>query len=42
MKGKWPQEELERAAAPAGEIADSRDVHVPGLGEERCVIVLHR
>ncbi|MGH8180032.1 MAG: 16S rRNA (guanine(527)-N(7))-methyltransferase RsmG [Steroidobacteraceae bacterium] len=39
MKGKWPQAELE--AVPRGwRLADSLTLTVPGLAEERCLIVL--
>jgi len=41
MKGKWPTEEL--AASPPGwRVVRSRDLVVPGLREERCVVVLTR
>jgi 16S rRNA (guanine527-N7)-methyltransferase len=41
MKGKWPTRELE--SLPAGwQVDSSRHLDVPGLGEERCVIVLRR
>ena len=39
MKGKWPQAELD--AVPRGwRVADSQTLTVPGLAEERCLIVL--
>ena len=39
MKGKWPQAELD--AMPRGwRVADSQTLTVPGLAEERCLIVL--
>lgn len=39
MKGKWPQAELD--AVPRGwRVADSHVLTVPGLAEERCLIVL--
>lgn len=39
MKGKWPQAELE--AVPRGwRLADSQTLTVPGLAQERCLIVL--
>lgn len=39
MKGRWPKQELE--SLPAGwQAVASRQIEVPGLGEERCVIVL--
>ena len=39
MKGRWPNQELE--SLPAGwQAVASRRIEVPGLGEERCVIVL--
>ncbi len=41
MKGKWPHEEI--AALPAQWREEgSRELHVPGLEESRCVIVLRR
>jgi 16S rRNA (guanine527-N7)-methyltransferase len=41
MKGKWPQEELD--AMPAGwQVAESRDLTIPGLHEARCVIRVRR
>ena len=39
MKGKWPKAELD--AVPWGwRLADSQTLTVPGLAEERCLIVL--
>jgi 16S rRNA (guanine527-N7)-methyltransferase len=39
MKGKWPQAELD--AVPRGwRVAESQTLTVPGLAEERCLIVL--
>ena len=39
MKGKWPQAELD--AVPRGwRLADSQSLTVPGLAQERCLIVL--
>jgi 16S rRNA (guanine527-N7)-methyltransferase len=41
MKGKWPQAELD--ALPEGWLQEgSREVIVPGLNEDRCVVVLNR
>jgi len=41
MKGKWPQDEVD--ALPAGwQVAESRDLQVPGLHEARCVIKVCR
>ena len=41
MKGKWPAEELE--ALPSGwQVVRSRQLLVPGLDAERCLIVLQR
>jgi 16S rRNA (guanine527-N7)-methyltransferase len=39
MKGKWPQCELD-AVPRRWRIADSLTLMVPGLAEERCLIVL--
>jgi 16S rRNA (guanine527-N7)-methyltransferase len=39
MKGRWPAGELARLPAP-WRLADSRRIEVPGLGAERCVLVL--
>ena len=41
MKGKWPQEELARLAAP-WRVVRSRELAIPGLDAARCVIVLAR
>lgn len=38
MKGKWPAAEIE--GLPAGWRMESHPLTVPGLGEERCLIVL--
>ena len=39
MKGKWPQAELD-AVPPRWRLADSQTLTVPGLAQERCLIVL--
>jgi 16S rRNA (guanine527-N7)-methyltransferase len=39
MKGKWPQQELD-ALPPRWQVADSHTLTVPGLAEDRCLIVL--
>ena len=39
MKGKWPREELD-AVPRLWRIADSHTLTVPGLAEDRCLIVL--
>lgn len=39
MKGKWPQDEL-AALPPLWRVADSHTLTVPGLAEDRCLIVL--
>ena len=39
MKGKWPQAELD-AVPPLWRVAESHILTVPGLGEDRCLIVL--
>lgn len=39
MKGKWPQAELE-AVPRQWRVADSHTLTVPGLAEDRCLIVL--
>lgn len=39
MKGKWPQDEL-AALPPLWRVADSHILAVPGLAEDRCLIVL--
>jgi 16S rRNA (guanine527-N7)-methyltransferase len=39
MKGRWPAEELAQLTAP-WRLADSRQIQVPGLGAERCVLYL--
>lgn len=39
MKGKWPQAELD-ALPPGWQMAESHNLTVPGLAEERCLIVL--
>jgi 16S rRNA (guanine527-N7)-methyltransferase len=39
MKGKWPQAELD-AVPRCWRVADSQTLTVPGLAEERCLIVL--
>jgi 16S rRNA (guanine527-N7)-methyltransferase len=39
MKGKWPQEELD-ALPPRWRVAESHTLTVPGLAEDRCLIVL--
>ena len=41
MKGRWPAEELERLPVPWS-LERSRTLLIPGLGEERCVLVLRR
>ena len=41
MKGKWPQEEVARLAAP-WRVIRSRELAIPGLDAARCVIVLAR
>lgn len=41
MKGKWPQKELAALEAP-WRVLSSRQLTVPGLDAERCVIVLAR
>ncbi len=41
MKGKWPKDEI--AGIPAGwTVERSRELEVPGLDEDRCVIVVAR
>lgn len=39
MKGKWPQAELD-AVPRCWRLADSQTLTVPGLAEERCLVVL--
>ena len=39
MKGRWPKSELE-ALPRLWRVADSHTLTVPGLAEERCLIVL--
>jgi 16S rRNA (guanine527-N7)-methyltransferase len=39
MKGKWPQDELD-ALPPRWRVADTHTLTVPGLAEDRCLIVL--
>jgi len=39
MKGKWPKGELD-ALPPLWRVADSHTLTVPGLAEERCLVVL--
>jgi 16S rRNA (guanine527-N7)-methyltransferase len=39
MKGKWPQDELD-ALPPRWRLAESHTLTVPGLAEDRCLIVL--
>lgn len=39
MKGKWPQGELE-GLPPLWRVAESHTLSVPGLAEQRCLIVL--
>jgi 16S rRNA (guanine527-N7)-methyltransferase len=39
MKGKWPRDELD-ALPRRWRVADSHTLTVPGLGEDRCLIVL--
>lgn len=39
MKGKWPQSELE-GLPPRWRVADSHTLTVPGLAEDRCLVVL--
>ena len=39
MKGKWPKSELD-ALPPRWRVADSHTLTVPGLAEERCLVVL--
>ena len=41
MKGRWPEQELERLPAP-WEVERSRTLAIPGLAEERCLLVLRR
>jgi 16S rRNA (guanine527-N7)-methyltransferase len=41
MKGRWPAEELEQLPAP-WRLAGGRELHIPGLDAERCVVVLTR
>lgn len=41
MKGKWPQSEID-ALPSAWRHEGSHELHVPGLAESRCVIVLSR
>lgn len=41
MKGRWPEEELERLPPP-WRLLDSRTIAVPGLDAERCVLTLSR
>jgi 16S rRNA (guanine527-N7)-methyltransferase len=41
MKGRRPEEELERLPAP-WRLERCRTLAIPGLGEERCVLVLRR
>jgi hypothetical protein len=41
MKGKWPQREL-AALEPPWRVVSSRELIVPGLDAQRCVIVLAR
>jgi hypothetical protein len=41
MKGKWPQDEIDRL--PSGwQQQGSHELTVPGLSESRCVVVLKR
>lgn len=39
MKGKWPRDELE-SLPPRWRVAESHTLTVPGLAEDRCLIVL--
>jgi 16S rRNA (guanine527-N7)-methyltransferase len=39
MKGKWPQAELD-AMPPRWRVAESHTLIVPGLAEDRCLLVL--
>jgi 16S rRNA (guanine527-N7)-methyltransferase len=39
MKGRWPEEEIEELPAP-WRVESSRQITIPGLHEERCVLVL--
>jgi 16S rRNA (guanine527-N7)-methyltransferase len=39
MKGKWPKSELEELP-PLWRVAESHTLEVPGLAEDRCLIVL--
>jgi 16S rRNA (guanine527-N7)-methyltransferase len=39
MKGKWPKDEL-AAMPPSWRVAESHTLSVPGLNEDRCLIVL--
>jgi 16S rRNA (guanine527-N7)-methyltransferase len=41
MKGKWPQDELD-AMPPGWQVAQSRDLMIPGLHEARCLIKVRR
>jgi 16S rRNA (guanine527-N7)-methyltransferase len=41
MKGKWPQDELD-AMPPGWQVAESRDLMIPGLHEARCLIKVRR
>jgi 16S rRNA (guanine527-N7)-methyltransferase len=41
MKGKWPQEEIDRLP-PQWHQQGSRELTVPGLGESRCVVALNK
>jgi 16S rRNA (guanine527-N7)-methyltransferase len=41
MKGKWPQDEIDRLPAQ-WQTRSSRELLVPGLNESRCVLVLSR
>lgn len=41
MKGKWPEAEL-AALPPSWRVIDSRELAIPHLAAERCVIVLAR
>ncbi len=39
MKGRWPEEEVKKLPPP-WRLVDSRKIAVPGLDEERCVLIL--
>jgi 16S rRNA (guanine527-N7)-methyltransferase len=41
MKGRWPAEELEKLPAP-WRLTGSRQIEVPGLDAERCVLTFSK